>query len=94
MGRTTVLTDDVKEEITRLSREGLGVRRIANAVGVSKSSVDRFLRKHREVNRIKIEENTITGGVNIVDTPPLEADKVVEKYSSKLKAFNKYPTLI
>ena len=47
MGRTTVLTDDVKEEITRLSREGLGVRRIANAVGVSKSSVDRFLRKHR-----------------------------------------------
>lgn len=91
MGRTTVLTDDVKEEITRLSREGLGVRRIANAVGVSKSSVDRFLRKDREVNRIKIEENTITGGVNIVDTPPLEADKVVEKYSSKLKAFNKIP---
>jgi len=91
MGRNTVLTDDIKEKITTLSREGFGVRRIANAVGISKSSVDRFLREGRDVNRIKSDENTITGGVNIVDTPSASAGKVIEKYSSKLKVFNKVP---
>jgi len=68
VGRKTVFTEEIKQKIIKLSKEGLGVRRIANQVGISKSSVNRFLREGRDVNRIKSDENSITGGVNLVET--------------------------
>ena len=68
VGRKTVFTEQIKQKIIKLSKEGLGVRRISNQVGISKSSVDRFLREDREVTRLKNQKNSITRGVNSVET--------------------------
>ena len=84
VGRKTVLTDEIKESIKLLDKEGLGVRRIANEVGISKSSVHRFLREGREVTRLKSDKNTITGGVVLAETKPSGAEATPPEY----KVFN------
>ena len=84
IGRPKVLNQELKEQILLLQLQGLGVRKISNATGISKSSVHRFLREGREVTRIKSPENTITRGVNSVETKPSGEQPTLADY----KVFN------
>ena len=43
--RETVITDAIAEQIEELVADGYSVREIANAIGVSKSSVGRYTRE-------------------------------------------------
>lgn len=50
-GRPTVLTEDVLAQIAELRANGLGYGRIAQAVGIGKSTVARVLRESAFVAR-------------------------------------------
>ena len=109
IGRPKVLNQKLKDQILLLQLQGLGVRKISNATGISKSSVHRFLREGREVNRLKSDENTITGGVVLAETkssgePPTLPDykvfniphsvEITDKKLEEVKAELGYPNII
>ena len=84
IGRPKVLNENLKNQILLLKLKGLGVRKISNETGISKSSVHRFLREGREVTRLKSDKNTITGGVVLAETKPSGAEATPPEY----KVFN------
>ena len=109
IGRPKVLNQKLKDQILLLQLKGLGVRKISNATGISKSSVHRFLREGREVNRLKSDENTITGGVVLADTkssgePPTLPDykvfniphssEITDQKLEEIKSELGYPNII
>ena len=47
VGRPKVINSNGMAEILQLSKQGLGVRKISNQLGISKSSVHRFLKENK-----------------------------------------------
>ena len=44
LGRKSVLTDSIKENIVTLKNDGLSIRNIANEVGINRGAVQRYLK--------------------------------------------------